>query len=525
MQACEVCGWDTREGTRVCPSCRAQQRAPDAAEPGVLAGVLRTVRDMSTDAEDAERPTTASQPRSTTSRRPRGPHRADDGSEQVVLREIEPGGDDQPRPAAASSVAASLLAAFQAKHDPTTPAAPGDHPDDRPATAIEGDAPGPAEVAAGVDAPPGTAVPPTGERVEAIDVTDRLTALDHPPAGDEVDDSHSIRARSTDETDATGIAAPLPDGQPGASAATRIWGPDDSGPITDRFANIPTVPMEPGPASEPSVGAPADDTTATDATAAPVPVDTIGDITVPPAPIREGTAADTSAAQEGAPSPQAATHGAEAVATAEPSPPTADRTPAQGGTTQPAQGGTAQPAQDAPAWRAALREAGTWTTVAQFTLLFMGMLCVFQVVVLLVVNQFLAQSPQVAAPDMLAAHAKVATVMLPALVGGAFATAAFAAWRAYTDPRERDDTSWLRRRLGGLPIAIWAVFVAAALLLLVVLLGTSATVPEARQMTWWAIGACSLLGVACVAAPRGLATHEADDGAEAPARDGERVSA
>lgn len=517
MQACEVCGWDTREGTRVCPSCRAQQQAPDAAEPGVLAGVLRTVRDMSTDADDAERPTPAGQPTSTTSRRPRGPRPADDDSEQVVLREIEPGGDDQPRPAAASSVAASLLAAFQAKHDPTTPAAPSSHPDDRPATAIEGDVPAPAEVGTGVDAPPGAAAPPIGDRVEAIDVTDRLRALDRPPAGDEVDDNQSIRARSADETDTAGIAAPLPNARPGADAATRTWGPDDSGPITDRFANIPTVPMEPGPASEPSVGGPADDITATDVSV-PVPVDAIGDTTVPPAPVREDPAADTPIAQEAAPSAQASAPSAQAGATADPSPPTADRTPAQGGTAQ-------QQAPDAPAWRAALREAGTWTTVAQFTLLFMGMLCVFQVVVLLVVNQFLAQSPQTAAPDMLAAHAKVATVMLPALVGGAFATAAFAAWRAQTDPRERDDTSWLRRRLGGLPIAVWAVFVAATLVLLVVLLGTSATVAEARQMTWWAIGACSLLGVACVAAPRGLATHEADDGAEASVPGGERVSA
>ena len=518
MQACEVCGWDTREGTRVCPSCRAQQQQPpDAADPGVLAGVLRTVRDMSMDAGDADRPTPAGQPPSTTSRRPRGPRRDDDGSEQVVLREIEPGGDDQPRPAAASSVAASLLEAFQLTHDPSTPpAAPPSQPEGRPATAVEGDAPAPAEIAAGVDRPPDAAVPPAGDRVDAMDVTDRLTALVHPPAGDEVDDSHSIQARSADEADTAGTMAPLTDARPGAEPRARSWGPDDPGPITDRFANIPTVPMEPGPASEPSVGAPADDVAATDAT--PVPVDAIGDTTVPPAPIREDTVVDAPIGQGATPSAHGAEPSAQTAATADALPPTADRPPAQAGTAQ-------QEAPDAPAWRAALREAGTWTTVAQFTLLFMGMLCVFQVVVLLVVSQFLAQNPQAAAPDMLAAHAKVATVMLPALVGGAFATAVFAAWRAYTDPRERDDTSWLRRRLGDLPIAVWAVFGAATLLLLVVLLGTSATVAEARRMTWWAIGACSLLGIACVAAPRGLATQEADDGAEASAPVGERVSA
>ena len=132
--------------------------------------------------------------------------------------------------------------------------------------------------------------------------------------------------------------------------------------------------------------------------------------------------------------------------------------------------------------RATLREAGTWTTVAQFTLLFIGMLCVFQVVVLLVVNQFLSQaaSDQTVAADMLSAHAKVATVMLPALVGGAIAAAALAAWRAYTDPRQREDTSGLRRWVLGLPVAVWGVLATAMGLLLVVLFaGSSGTVAEA----------------------------------------------
>jgi hypothetical protein len=36
----------------------------------------------------------------------------------------------------------------------------------------------------------------------------------------------------------------------------------------------------------------------------------------------------------------------------------------------------------------------------------------------------------------------------------------------------------------------------------VVLLGGSSTIAQARQMTLWAIAACALLGMACIAAPR-----------------------
>ena len=478
MQACEVCGWDTREGTRVCPSCRAQQQAPDAADPGVLAGVLRAARDVTADAGDEGLPTPEGQPRSTASRRPRGPHRDDDGREQVVLREIEPGGDDRqpPRPVAASSVAASLLEAFQPRPDAGAPPA-GSVSDPEESAAAAGEAPAAGVVGATDDTPSEAEREAPGDPVEAMDVTDRLMAPARPPAGDEdADDGRGIRERSSDVADALGPAGPVTNARPGGDAVAG-WAPDDQDPITDRFANIPTVPMEPGPAAGPAVDAPPDGDAATDRT--PVPVDDIGDTTVPPAPVREATAADAPTAGWAASSAQA----------------TATATPATA------------------SWRAMLREAGTWTTVAQFTLLFIGMLCVFQVVVLLVVNQFLsqAQSQETVAADMLAAHAKVATVMLPALVGGAFATAGFAAWSAYADPRERDDTSWLRRRLADLPIAIWTVIVTATLLLVVVVFGTSATVAEAQRTTLWAIGACSLLGVACVAAPRGLATQEADD--------------
>jgi hypothetical protein len=448
MQACEVCGWDTRAGTRVCASCRAEQDSSESTGDGILAGVLQQARDMSAQAGDAGHPP-EEQARATTSRRPRGRRHDDRGREQVVLREIEPGGDEieQPHRAEPSSVAASLLEAFQL-------------PQDTGAT---------------------RAGPPTAP--------DSLDAVTPPPVG--ADEEEVVEARSRDADGATAPPPAVPTDAPaGADAPAPPWASsDDSGPITDRFANIPTVPIDPGP----SAGLPA--TLPTDASAARQAG--MSDAAMTSAPLTGDREARPAQVGNGAT--------AAALDPAERRAPTG--TPAGG-----------QAPTDTPARRVALREAGTWTTVAQFTLLFIGMLCVFQVVVLLVVNQFLsqAQTQEAVAADMLAAHAKVATVMLPALVGGAFAAAALAAWRAHEDPKERDDTAPLRRWVLGLPVAIWAVIVTATVLLMVILLGTSATVVEAQRMTFWAIGACTLLGVACVAAPRGLAVVE-DTEPDAPA--------
>jgi hypothetical protein len=394
-----VCGWDTRAGTRVCASCRAEQESLDTTGDGVLAGVLQQARDMT---GDAGHPPEAGE---TTSRRPRGARRDDDGREQVVLREIEPGGDEveRPRRSEPSSVAASLLAAFQRPQDTGT-----------------------------VDPPP--AADPVGSMAD----TDRLEAVAAPTVGDE---GQSVEARSPD-ADGTTTPPAAAGAQARADAPARPWpSPDDSGPITDRFANIPTVPMDPGPSPD----------------------------------LPAGT--DPASASPGA----------------------------------------GQDATGTPAWRAALHDAGTWTAVAQFTLLFIAMLCVFQVVVLVVVNRFLSQALTQAAvaADMLAAHAKVATVMLPALFGGASAAAALAAWRARTDPQPRDDTAWLRRWVLGLPVAIWGVIVTATVLLMVVLFGAASTVVEAQRTTLWAIGVCTLLGIACVVAPRGLAAPQDDDADDA----------
>ncbi|HSJ46396.1 MAG TPA: hypothetical protein VK923_17100 [Euzebyales bacterium] len=364
-------------------------------------------------------------------------------------------------------MAASLIEAFQSPPDTRIPSDASAAPDRLQAGAVDDLAPTGADDVTDDAAAGSTDQAPTAHPVEPMGDTDRLDA-EAPPA----DDQDVVRARAPDAAEAAG-APPATTGpqaradEPSPAAASL----DDAGPITDRFANIPTVPMDRGPSPDVSTEASTD---AAGATAAP-----------------------------------RTAHGGTPRASARDDGPTAAQAPADAASTTATD---SRDTSDAPAWRAALREAGTWTAVAQFTLLFIGMLCVFQVVVLLVVNQFLSQTQteQAVAADMLAAHAKVATVMLPALVGGAFAAAGFAAWRAHTDPQQHDDAAPLRRWVLGLPVAIWAVIVTATVLLVVVVLGTSSTIAGAQRMTLWAIGACTLLGVACVAAPRGLAAVEDD---------------
>ncbi|HEX6256103.1 MAG TPA: hypothetical protein VFZ70_09885 [Euzebyales bacterium] len=139
-------------------------------------------------------------------------------------------------------------------------------------------------------------------------------------------------------------------------------------------------------------------------------------------------------------------------------------------------------------------QAGAWTTVAQVMLVIVGVLCVVQIVVLIVVYRFLGEAG--ADPtDILAAHTKVTAVMLPALMGGTFAATAFAAWQASSTPTQG-------LHVLGLPVALWAVLISATLVAAVVLLGGSTTILQARQTTLWATAACALLGTACIAAPR-----------------------
>jgi hypothetical protein len=127
------------------------------------------------------------------------------------------------------------------------------------------------------------------------------------------------------------------------------------------------------------------------------------------------------------------------------------------------------------------------------------MLCIIQVFVLVVVTSYLDDGGDTA--GSLAAHAKVDGVMLPALFAFAAVALLFAAWRGFD--RGTDDGS-LRRPLG-FPLGLWAVLASLLVLLAVIIMSTApADVAEARRVTQLAMVACTLLGIACFVAPRGL---------------------
>jgi hypothetical protein len=614
MQACEVCGWDTREGTRVCSSCRAEGHGDRTEVTALLTSVLQNARG----APAVEQAEGDSEPGPATGDDlpvPARPSRGSSHREQIVLREITPGDDGSEQRREVSSVAASLLEAFQ------QPAGPDDstdrlqrieardrqgdesdpfgHPDDEvartntlddsgplalpmpspddaddaePTTEITGRFANlptvplhPTDPAVDAGADSGTVDPSladTGDAITAAAAYDDLVAhpTDAPPTGvpyDEVADFTSAPgatgADSTADVDAAAAAADAASIDHATRADDtediyRFRGADDTGdfgrvsyaqdatgtdgwpadarddtsagwdgtaladPIEAWDASVDAA-ADTGPRAVPT----ADEATAPDETAAAGESDVpaagpADDVNVPvpdPALAADGLVADGTlpkdvddtidatafAATGQAPTvderhPQDAVRSrtgdtAGAGATGAPSylPDTVTRASTNHGTA----------ASDAD--RA--REAGAWTSVAQVMLVIVGMLCVFQIVVLIVVYQFLGDAGSAAADptDVLAAHTKVATVMLPALVGGTFAVTAFAAWRAFSTPTRG-------MHLLGLPAALWAVLISTSVLAAVVLLGGSSTIAQARQMTLWAIAACALLGMACIAAPR-----------------------
>jgi hypothetical protein len=139
------------------------------------------------------------------------------------------------------------------------------------------------------------------------------------------------------------------------------------------------------------------------------------------------------------------------------------------------------------------------------------MLCVFQVVVLVVVNQFLSRAAagEAAAADALAAHDKVTGVMFPALALVAIAVCVFAGARSDDD----SGRGGVHRRVAGLPPALWIMVATATAVLTMGLLDAAKTVAQARDVTLRAIVVCSVLGLAAFVAPRGFAAREppADD--------------
>jgi hypothetical protein len=159
----------------------------------------------------------------------------------------------------------------------------------------------------------------------------------------------------------------------------------------------------------------------------------------------------------------------------------------------------AEPQKKAGTVRRWFHDLGGWTAIAQVALLAVGMLCIIQVFVLVVVTSYLDDGGDTA--GSLAAHAKVDGVMLPALFAFAAVALLFAAWRGFD--RGTDDSS-LRRPLG-FPLGLWAVLASLLVLLAVIIMSTApADVAEARRVTQLAMVACTLLGIACFVAPRGL---------------------
>jgi hypothetical protein len=165
--------------------------------------------------------------------------------------------------------------------------------------------------------------------------------------------------------------------------------------------------------------------------------------------------------------------------------------------------------------RAAFRRAGGWTGAAQLALLVLGMLCVFQIVVLIVVNRFLTQagSAAVTTSEALAAHAKVTGTMFPTLAVIALAVAVFAAARSADD----SGRGGIHRRVAGLPSTLWAIVAAATAFLTMGLLDAADTTAQARDVSLRAMAVCAVLGLAAFVAPRGFAVPGSADGADGQA--------
>ncbi len=423
MQACEVCGWDTRAGARVCSACRLERGEADGGmtAAGADPNGSSLLQDLLTASHE----------------------RSGGGGTATAVRQLHDGGgsdgdatSDGPHinGAAASTVGAGSEVAGprdDAPPGPTTRTRDDDAPADPPTPSDHG-----ALAADGDDTPVGPASP-----------TDHgVIADDDVPAGPATDDAHA----GTDGTSELDVLPPV--------AATEA----ESEPPTGT-----------APAREPSVAPPA--------TGDPEPpaTDDLPTSEDHPAPDDRPAAEDRSGTDDEAPR----SRGERA--------------------------------------RAAFERAGAWTGVAQLALLVLGMLCVFQIVVLVVVHQFLSQSGRgaVATADALAAHGKVTGTMFPVLAVVALAVAVFAGSRAGHD----SGRGGVHRRVAGLPPTLWVIVAAATAVLTMGLLDATAGAAQARDVTVRAIVVCSVLGLAAFAAPRGFAAPEPTGHAEpssTPAQDG-----
>jgi hypothetical protein len=488
MQPCVKCGWDTRSGSRICAACRvaeatpgsARAADPDAEKEALLTAVLRSARSVEPVVDDdeiaaPERLTGAAGTAGNLEEHHVAVLATDPGDEDehVALREIRPSEDDfVARHDEGAVASAAEMTAERGEHDqPDVATSLVEALDDSEHTIHR----------AGLPPPPVAGDSETNGMVSGEigqDTADDLAALFNAPS-----------PWDRDPRPANRLPAPTQD-QP------------DSGYDPAAFHHATgDIPAGADPAQEPAGSW---DTGGKDATysAAEWPwVGKSGDggFWAPPADHSEtavrghsGTWAE--APEVGTQDDSAYYTAVEAAATSqEPSAPEPQRPEAKAGAGE--------------RLRAAFQELGAWTAVAQVALLAVGMLCIIQVFVLIVVNSYLgdARSGGDVETGSLAAHAKVDGVMLPALLACALVAFAFAAWRSAVSRSEGSARSGgiLGSPLG-VPIALWRVLLAAITLLLVIIAGTPPTVAAALRITQWAIFACALLGTACFAAPRGL---------------------
>lgn len=569
MQSCLKCGWDTRSGSRICAACRtadaAKARAESVADPNVekealLTAVLKSEHSDTGIGEDASGGQVADS----------GVDHGDVAEiyESVTLREISRSEDEEARAVRSGAGGAEGTGDVVSSPDDSSPDAEPHHPDvstslvdafDEENAFRKNDV---IEDPTAVEEPIKNGVPPIGEDTaeDLVALFERPTPwergrLDEPvhverdtdtaqpsmrgygdetgplgPRDYETDPSRSYGYDTAEDLAALfNVSAPWDTSSPRRAASAEpdtdsdalpaLYGPHPYAPSTgemealtnDRGADV-DEPVDRWSTGDLDTGGFETEGKGTTYSASEWPwVGRSGDggFWAPPTDRHEttgrgyGTTADAPYADvyddsslrwdEDAPDVRDPANPLDSTAS----------TPTKSEDTAPDEEGSL-----AERLKAGFVELGAWTAVAQVALLAVGMLCIIQVFVLIVVSSYLSdargQGTGVVAGS-LAAHAKVDEVMLPALLVFTVAALAFAVWRSLASRGNAPS-----RRVGvfgrplGIPMTLWRVFLAAITLLLVIIPDTPSTIDAAQRITQWAMVACAVLGAACFAAPRGL---------------------
>ena len=491
MQPCIRCGWDTRSGSRLCAGCRAAeagsratQSNPDAEKEALLTAVLQSAR--------AVDPLVSGDDPATSADHSAQAIETAEGEQQVVLREVEPGTAAEDDHIALDDVGA-------ADDEDASPTRHGHDPSDVAASLVEAldrddpgrphdDAPESPETSK-PDTNGGVLTGPGRDTAEDLAVLlntpwDLAPATDPPPpTHDQPDDTH------------TTTPPPSPTYDTADDVLADVYEPQSltTGDLANQAVDL----------SRDSTGSWDTDSRAKYSAEEWPWGDKSGEggFWAPPADGR-GTALDRHSRATMQRHGDPTGHGVRDPA-ADTGDDVAQRARGQESNEEPASG--------VQRLRALFQELGAWTALAQVALLAVGMLCIIQVFVLIVVSSYLsdARSQGGLAAGSLDAHAKVDGVMLPALLAFAVIAFAFAAWRSFAGRGSQAESGLLGRPLG-LPMSLWFVLAAALVLLFVILADVPAAVPAAQRITQWAMFACALLGAACFAASRGLDTTGGD---------------